>query len=172
MIRAGILQEGDPVELLEGWIRFKMPRNPHHDAVIDKTQRALLARFPDWRARVQSAITTADSEPEPDVVLAPGPADRYRTHHPTPNEIALVIEVADSSLEFDRDEKGRVYARAGIPIYWIINLRDSTIEVYSAPASNQGTPSYQRRDVYTVHDLMPLSVPGMAATSIPVQELV
>jgi Uma2 family endonuclease len=171
MIRAGILQEGDPVELLEGWIRVKIPRNPRHDAVIDKTQRALLARFPDWRARVQSAITTADSEPEPDVVLAPGPADRYSTHHPSPDEIALVIEVADSSLEFDREEKSRVYARAGIPIYWIINLRDSTIEVYSAPTSDQRVSSYQRKDVYTIHDSAPLSVPGMAATSIPVQEL-
>src|SRR4051812_40189587 len=78
MIRTGILTEDDPVELLEGWIVLKMPHNPPHDATVDQSREVLQAALPaGWRVRVQSAITLSDSEPEPDLVVVPGPAARY-----------------------------------------------------------------------------------------------
>jgi len=168
MILAGILKEDDPVELLEGWIRFKMPRNPRHDAVIDATQRALIARLPDRRVRVQSAITMQDSEPEPDVVVAIGPARQYVSRHPSPADISLVVEVAESSLEYDRIEKGRAYARAGIPTYWIINLRDSAIEVYTAPSGPQDVPEYRNKVILRADESVPVTGSELA---IPISEL-
>src|SRR5262245_478373 len=83
MIDNGILTENDPVELLEGWIVSKMPHDPEHDSSIDKIAEALREILPkSWRIRVQSAITTGDSEPEPDITVARGPADRYDDRHP------------------------------------------------------------------------------------------
>src|SRR5688572_3142360 len=86
LIETGVLKEDDPVELLEGWIVFKMPRNPPHDTTIDTVQEALRQKLqpPAWRVRVQSAITTSDSEPEPDVVVAAGPPSRYLKRHAGP----------------------------------------------------------------------------------------
>src|SRR5262245_53367242 len=94
MIQAGILTEDDPVELLEGWVVPKMPHNPPHDGIVDLAREVIRGKLPaGWRVRVQSAITTPDSEPEPGLVVAPGPASRYFDHHPGPSEIALVVEV-------------------------------------------------------------------------------
>src|SRR5207249_5993402 len=102
MIQTGILQEDDPVELLDGWIVSKMPRNPPHDATIDIAQEVFRSVLPaGWRLRVQSAITTDSSEPEPDLAIVRGPAERYLSNHPKPPDIAVVIEVADSSLAQD-----------------------------------------------------------------------
>src|SRR5438093_733530 len=85
MIQAAVLTEDDPVELLEGWIVPKMPRNTPHDVCLDKSQDALRAVLPaGWRLRVQSAITTPDSEPEPDLAVVPGTPERYLAHHPFP----------------------------------------------------------------------------------------
>src|SRR5262245_16087266 len=82
LIQMGLLTEDDPVELLEGWIVPKMPRNTPHDVCLDKSLEALRAILPTgWRLRVQSAITTPDSEPEPDFAIVPGPANRYLAHH-------------------------------------------------------------------------------------------
>src|SRR6516225_7908384 len=78
MIDAGILTEDDPVELLEGWVRYKMPRNPRHDTRIDVTKQALMAVLPSaWWVRDQKAITLSDSEPEPDLTVVPAPARQY-----------------------------------------------------------------------------------------------
>jgi Uma2 family endonuclease len=83
--------------------------------------------------RVRSAVATADSQPEPDLAVARGQARDYLDRHPGPADVPLVIEVADSSLARDRGLKARVYARAGIPNYWIVNLVDRHVEVYSEP---------------------------------------
>ena len=146
MIQAGILTENDSVELIEGWIVPKMPHNPPHDSTIDQARELLQAALPPgWRIRIQSAITTAESEPEPDIVVAPGPASRYAACHPEPHEIALVAEVADSSLSFDRGDKRLLYARAGIVCYWLINLVHRQVEVYTDPTGPATNPTYRQR---------------------------
>lgn len=172
MIEAGILTEEDRVELLEGWIVPKMVHNPQHDATIDRTHEALRLRFSnDWRIRIQCAITTIDSEPEPDLVVVRGPASRYEHRHPHPQDVALLVEVADSSLPKDRDIKARAYARAGIVIYWIVNLPNRTVEVFSDPSGPTAMPHYREHKTYTINDSIDLFVGGVDAQPVKVSEI-
>jgi len=172
MIQKGILHEDDRLELLDGWIVPKMPRNPPHDATIHKTQKMLLSILPSpWELRIQSAITTNSSEPEPNLVIVPGPAESYLTNHPGPQDIAVVIEVADSSLFHDREEKGRLYAEGRIPVYWIINLVESQIEVYSRPTGPDPNPGYGRREDYRVNELVPLVLAEQEVAQVAVKAL-
>src|SRR5205823_2588074 len=103
---------------------------------------------PDWSLRIQSAITLSDSEPEPDLAVVRGDERRYAAHHPRPADVGLLIEVADSTLLGDRADKGRIYARAGIAIYWIVNLIDRQVEVYSAPSGSGDSSAYGQRTDY------------------------
>src|SRR5262249_53645273 len=158
MIQTGILTEYHRVELLEGVIVDKMPHNPPHDGTITRIQRRLARLLSDdWLIRVQSAITTKDSEPEPDIAIVKGPEDVYFTRHPGPRDIALLIEVADTTLEADRRDKGRTYARARIPVYWIINLNDRQVEVYTEPKGGK-SPAYRRRCDYGTDAKVPLRI--------------
>ncbi|MBY0526953.1 MAG: Uma2 family endonuclease [Gemmataceae bacterium] len=130
MIQVGLLTEEDSVELLEGWIVPKMPRNSPHDIAIELLQEALGDMLPaDWRLRIQSAVTLPDSEPEPDVALVRGNARSRGGRHPGASDVGLIVEVADSSLIRDRQEKARLYARAAIVVYWIVNVADAQVEV-------------------------------------------
>lgn len=172
MIQAGLLKEGDPVELLEGWLVPKMVRNTPHDLAIEWTEEAIRSVWPTgWRLRVQSAITLADSEPEPDVAVVRGSNRPPPAHHPSPPDIALVVEVADSSLAQDRNDKGRVYARADIPVYWIINLVDVQVEVYTAPSGPTAAPAYGQRQDYRPGDHLPLILAGQQVGQIAAQDL-
>ena len=129
----GILTEDDNLELLEGYLVHKMTRNAPHDGTLHRLLRFLSRMVPDeWEVRCQAAVTLSDSEPEPDLAIVRR-GTNYRLQHPAPADIALVIEVSDSSLDGDRADKCRIYARAGVPIYWIVNLVDEQIEVYSSP---------------------------------------
>lgn len=136
MIEAGILTEEDKVELIEGDIIHMSPKGSKHASCI----RKILTWLPEKIAtsaqlQIQDSIQIPDvSEPEPDLALAIPRADYYVHTHPLPEEILLVIEVADSSLSIDREIKLPLYAAAGIPEYWIINLRDRQIEVHRKPS--------------------------------------
>lgn len=172
MIESGVLTDEDRVELLEGYIVPKMPHNPPHDVTIDKAQDALRRGLPvGWRLRIQSAITTSDSEPEPDFAIVPCPAERYLAHHPYPEDIATLIEVADTTLQRDRGDKGQLYARAGIAIYWIINLQDRQVEVYTDPTGPGPTPCYRQRQDFGVNDSVPLVIGGQVVAMVPVADL-
>src|SRR4051812_12686815 len=134
LIRLGVLKQDDPYELIEGWLVTKMTKNPPHESTIDLLNELLTEMLPKpWRCRIQSSITLADGEPEPDLVVVPGPASRYRSRHPGSADVALVIEVSDSTLARDRGMKLRTYARAGIAHYWIVDLEHSQIDVFSSP---------------------------------------
>jgi Uma2 family endonuclease len=172
LIQAGVLTEEDPVELLEGWIVPKMTRNPRHDVALDQSQEVLRAKLPaGWRLRIHSAITTNDSEPEPDVAVVRGPIRNFLSRHPGPQDIGVLIEISDSSLSHDRNDKGRSYARAGIVCYWIINLVDRQVEVYTDPTGPDGTPCYRRRQDYGVDQEVPLVLDGQEVARIAVREL-
>jgi Uma2 family endonuclease len=112
LIQLGILTEDDNLELLEGYLVHKMSRNPPHDAAIQKGNKKWLRLLPaGWDLRVQSAVTLSDSEPEPDFAIVRGDEAAYATRHPTAADVGLVVEVSDSTLPGDRDDKGRIYAR-------------------------------------------------------------
>jgi hypothetical protein len=172
LIETGILQEGEPIELLEGWLVPKMTRNPPHDLALGLAEDEISRRLPPgWFRRDQSAVTTADSEPEPEVAIVRGQRRDYGTRHPGPPDMGLVVEIADSSLAQDRTLKARVYARAAIPVYWIVNIPDSQVEVYTDPTGPQPDPAYRQRRDYTAAESVPLILDGLVIGDIPVKDL-
>jgi Uma2 family endonuclease len=172
MIQTGILTKNDPIELIEGCLVQKLPRGPLHDTILDGIRECLsLLISAEWRFRIRSAITTLDSEPEPDVVVAIGPSNRYSDRHPAPDDIALVIEVADSSILFDREIKGRVYARAGIVGYWVVNLKDRIVEAYTDPSGEAENPAYSTKRVYRASDVIELRLGELGVVTVPAKDL-
>ena len=172
MIHTGILTEDDPVELLEGWLVVKMPQNPPHRVAVRLTYKALEAIVPtNWYIDTQAPITTADSEPEPDIVVVRGDPRHYLDHHPTPQDLAIVVEVADTSLQRDRVFKKRLYAAAGIPVYWILNLPESRCEAYTEPSGPGDEPDYRQRQSYGPTEEIPLMIEGVEVGRIAVQAL-
>lgn len=136
MVRAGILKEDDRVELIEGEIIEMTPIDPRHALCVDRLTDRLTALLR-GRAitRVQGPISLApDSEPQPDLALFRPPMARYTESHPGPADLFLVIEVAQTSVEHDRARKMALYARAGVPEAWLVNLPAQVIEVYREPA--------------------------------------
>ena len=172
MIQTGIVADDESVELLEGWITPKMPHNPPHDSTVGRAIRRVSAILPPgWIVRSQVPITTPDSEPEPDVAAVPGPDDLYDRRHPEPAEVGLLVEVSESSLSRDRGQKLRIYARAGIVCYWIINLVDRHIEVYTNPSGPDPAPTFGNRTDYRPGDSVPVVIAGQACGSIAVNDL-
>ena len=172
MISNGILTEHDSVELLEGWIVPKMSHNPFHDSTVQRINKRLGLHLPaGWDVRIQSAITLEDSEPEPDVVVVFGDDTTFRRRHPTPADLGLVIEVAESSLAQDRTEKYAIYARAKIANYWIVNLVDLQIEVFSQPRTTLGRSVYRKHLQFLPAASIPLTVVGHRL-NIPVDDLI
>lgn len=172
LIEIGILTEDDNLELLEGYLVHKMSRNPPHDATLQLIQDMLPRLLPaGWCLRMQSAITLAGSVPEPDGAIVRGDARTYARHHPVAADVGLAIEVADTTLAGDRADKGRIYARAGIPIYWIVNLVDRQIEIYTSPSGQTANPAYAQRQDFLSGDDVTLTLDGTAAASIAVRDL-
>jgi Uma2 family endonuclease len=172
LIQAGVFEEDDPFELLEGYLVKKMGRNPPHDGTIQLVDAGLKALLPSGLVtRVQSAITLSDSEPEPDVVVARGSLRSYLKKHPEPSDIGLVVEVADSSLRLDRTEKGRIYARAAIPIYWVVNLIDGQVEVFTGPSGPAAVPVYAQSHDFPVGTNVPFALDGLTLGPLPVGDL-
>ncbi len=172
MIESGILTPEDRVELLENYVVLKMPGNPPHDGTIQVIAKRLGRRVPaGWDMRVPLSLTLPDSQPEPDIAVCRGDETAYLTRHPVPVDVGLIIEVADSSLLRDQRDKTRIYARAGIPIYWIVNLVDRRIEVYSQPSGPTSIPAYGAFQTFQPTDSAPLQLDGQVAAMIPVAEL-
>lgn len=171
LIEIGVLTEDDNLELLEGYLVQKMSRKPPHDATLQKAVKKLLRVLPNgWELRVQSAVTLPESETEPDVAVVRGDENTYVNRHPGPPDIGLLIEVADSTLDGDRADKCRIYARAGISCYWIVNLVDRQVEAYTDPSGPTAQPAYATRTDYRQGDGVPLRLDGTALASLPVDE--
>ncbi len=150
MLDAGIIDEDTQIELLEGILVAKMAKNPPHRISTKLIRQALENITPEgWYVDSQEPITLGNSEPEPDIVIVRGKTTDYRDRHPAASDIALVIEVSDATLERDRTIKQRIYARAGIAIYWILNLRDRQLEVYTQPINQAGSePKYEHCQIF------------------------
>ena len=172
MTEAGILTKNDRVELLEGYVVYKMPRNPPHDGTIGVMDEVLRAAVPGgWYLRCQLTVALAESQPEPDFAIARGSARVYLSRHPAAADVGLVVEVADSTLDRDQAEKGRIYARAGAPVYWIINLVDRQVEVYTQPSGPADAPAYGSLVAYAPGDDVPLVLDGATVATIPAADL-
>ncbi|HYT94555.1 MAG TPA: Uma2 family endonuclease [Gemmataceae bacterium] len=173
MIEAGILTSEDKVELLENYVILKMPRTPPHDGTIDLVMATLHPRIPvDWSLRVRLTVVLSDSQPEPDFAIVRGSSPRaYLSRHPGPTDVGLLIEVADSSLLRDQRDKTRIYARGGICCYWIVNLVDRRIEVYTQPSGPTPIPAYGSFQTYQPGDAIPLVLDGATVGTLPVADL-
>jgi len=163
LIELGVFQPGDPIELIGGELTVAEPQGAPHYTSIQRTARALERAFgPEWNVRTQGPFgLDEESEPEPDVAVVAGTLDDYGRDHPS--RAALLVEVSESSLAFDRGHKGSVYARAGIPDYWIVNLVDRVLEVYREPAPDVAAPFGARYSTREVLDpsrqVSPLAAP-------------
>jgi Uma2 family endonuclease len=136
LVDVDILKEDEPIELLGGQMIVAEPKGSRHAAAVGLTADALRVAFgTGWVVRVQDPVALDDeSEPEPDVVVVPGQHRNYLVTHPV--RPALVVEIAESSLAFDRRFKSGLYARAGVSDYWIVNIVDDVVEVYRQPMAD------------------------------------
>ena len=168
----GILTDEDKVELLDGLVVLKMPRNPPHDSSIQALAQLIPPLLPvGWSVRSQLAVVVATSVPEPDVAVARGSWRDYHTRHLGPADVGLVIEVAESSLDRDREDKRPIYADAGIPVYWIVNLVDQQVEVYTAPTGGGPTAAYAQRQDFRAGDSIPLVLDGTVVGQVAVADV-
>ncbi|MGH7312559.1 MAG: Uma2 family endonuclease [Candidatus Rokuibacteriota bacterium] len=164
LIESGFFQPGDPVELVGGQLIVAEPKGSYHFSAIRAAEEAVRAAFgPGWDVRGQGPVALDDeSEPEPDVAVVPGSFRDYVVGHPS--RPVLVIEVSESSLALDREHKGSLYARAGLPDYWIVNLIDRVLEVHREPTPDPAASfgwSYQSVDVLGPEaSVSPLASPG------------
>jgi Uma2 family endonuclease len=172
LINAGILTSGDRCELIDGLIVEKPVINPPHATTATRLAKRLTALLGfDTVIRSQQPITLPpDNEPEPDVAIAIGTDNDYSDRHPGPNDLLLVVEVSESTLEADQTTQLAVYARARIPVYWIVNLIDRRVEVYTQPRAGKN-PTYRSRRDYGPADSVPVALAGKTAGSIPVREI-
>jgi Uma2 family endonuclease len=137
MAEAGILSEDDRVELLDGEVVEMSPIGSRHAACVDRLNRFLNSvKGPRFIVRVQNPIRLDEhSEPQPDITLLRVRSDFYAEAHPTPADVLIVIEVADSSVELDRQVKLPLYAQAEVPEFWLANLPNDTVEFYAQPSN-------------------------------------
>jgi Uma2 family endonuclease len=172
MIEVGIIKPEDKVELLEHYVVCKIARNPLHDGTIQIVYEVIRPSLPPgWLVRVGQTIVLADSQPEPDFAIVRGNARSYLTRHPTPADVALLIEVADSSLLRDQRDKTRIYARGSIPCYWIVNLGDRRVEVYTQPSGPTTVPVYGAFQLFQPGDAVPLVLAGAPAATVAAADL-
>lgn len=167
MVASGILTKDDHVELLNGEVYQKMPKGPKHTARI----KALIARLTALlgsRALIgcQDPVALNEfSEPEPDVSVLKPRDDFYESGHPEPKDVLFLVEVSDSTLDYDRDLKVPLYAACDIPEVWLVDVNARTLSVYQQPSGNQ----YAQVQVYHPGDAVPLhAFPG---ESISVSDL-
>ncbi len=136
MAETGILAPDARVELLEGEIVDMFPIGPFHSGVGTRLQMIFTMAGGDrWIVRSQYPVRLGDgSEPQPDLALVKLRDDFYTAGHPRAEDVFLLVEVADSSVHFDREEKLPVYARAGITEFWLVNLVERKVEIYRDPS--------------------------------------
>jgi Uma2 family endonuclease len=167
MIARGILREDDRVELIRGEIIEKMPIGDPHASSVIRFNRILGKTFGDAvLIGVQSPIRLDDSEPEPDLCLLVPRDDFYLSGKPRPADILLLIEVSDTSLEFDREVKRPLYAEAGIRELWIVNLEEESLEVHRDP-----TPEGQYRDISVLRRGQEVEIAAFPGIKLAVADL-
>lgn len=171
MADAQILQSGDPIELLDGWLVQKMTKNPPHEVALKTLWHLLIQLTPrSHHVGSQSPITCGTAEPEPDISIVSGSPRDYLDRHPDPADIVLVVEVAESTLKTDRTKRS-LYGKSGVLEYWIVNLIDRQIEVYTQPSGPKKSPGYGQRQDYLPGQMVPLAIVGKKVGDITVNDI-
>jgi len=172
LTRRGFFGPDDKIELIDGYLVKKMPQDDPHAFVIDLLSELFLRALPpEWTARCQLPVRlSSDTIPEPDAVVVPGPKSLYRRRKPGRKDIALVIEVADSSLRYDRTTKHLIYARDRLPVYWIVNIVAQTVEVYTDPKGGR-QPAYRKREDFGRGTRLPVVLRDAKVAEINIDHL-
>ncbi|MCL1470752.1 Uma2 family endonuclease [Argonema antarcticum] len=138
MAEAGILNADERVELLAGQIIKMLAKGTAHSAATTRTEKLLESRLENQAlVRVQEPVQLDDySEPEPDIALVIPDRMYYEDHHPTPSEVYLIIEVADTTLSRDLEFKAGIYARSGIADYWVLDVNNRQLHIFREPSQN------------------------------------
>ena len=172
MVRLGVLRNAEPVELIDGLLVKKMGKNPPHVISLNRLRDKLLTLIgPRRHLRTQDPVTLDFSEPEPDLAVVRGLVDEFRDAHPGPAHIHLIVEVSDTALADDRGYKLRLYARNRIAEYWIVNLVDDQIEVYTRPSGPADEPRYAECRVFGAGESVPVVLDGKAIGTISVADV-
>lgn len=164
LVAAGFFNPAERLELIEGELLRMTPQGSTHATAVRLAEEALRSAFGQgFDVRVQMPLALdPDSEPEPDLAVVVGSPRDYRDAHP--RTAVLVVEVADATLAYDRERKARMYAAAGIPEYWVLNLIDRCLEIHRDPAGATGSGYVNRIVVGVGHSASPLAHP-----TVPVQ---
>jgi Uma2 family endonuclease len=172
LVKIGVFGPGDRLELLNGWIGPEVTICPPHALAVSLLTRWFNRHIPDgWAVRSQLPVALPpNSEPEPDLLVARGPDERYERRHTARHEIQLIVEVADSSLEQDRGEKLAIYAANNLPAYWIVNLIEWHVEVYKRPLAGKD-PCYRDCTVSSPKESIPVLLRGARRIEFPVREV-
>jgi Uma2 family endonuclease len=169
MVASGIFTSRDRIHLINGYLVAKTTQNPPHVTAENLCGAELNRVLPNgWYVRPAKPIRlpVQSSEPEPDQCIVRGRIRDYADHHPGPADIALIVEVADSSLDQDR-KMAQIYGSAGIPVYWIIDLVDGQVEVYSNP----GPSGYSSMVVLMPGHVIAVVIDGVEVGPIPVSDI-
>ncbi len=174
LVRSGVFTDRDRLELIEGYLVAKMAQDPPHTVSAELCRRTADRMLPPgWHLRIERPIRipARSSMPEPDLVVARGDIRDYIGRDPEPSDVALVIEVADSSLDDDRGPMARAYGGGGVILYWIVNLVDRQVEVYSVPSGPTMPVGYRHCEIYQPGQEVPLVIAGTEVGRIPVDDL-
>ena len=173
MIDAGIFRDEDHVELLGGLLVDKMvKRDPHNFAIMELGEQFRDVLKPAWVIREEkSAVIGRIWRPEPDIAVARGPRSQYRSKDPGSADLGMLVEVSDSTYATDRGGKWRRYATVKVPVYWILNLPQRQMEVYTAPSGRGKTAGYRDCQVYGETDEVPVILDGREWGRIKVGDL-
>jgi Uma2 family endonuclease len=166
MIKAGVFAEDDRLELIEGEIIPMSPINPDHAGHVDRLAEVFQAQVRGKAlVRVQNPVELPRSEPQPDLALVRRRADYYTKSHPKPKDVLLLVEVADTSADYDRSVKIPLYARVGIPETWLVDLTEKQVEIYREPSASGYK---EKRTAGLKESLSPLALPNV---SVKVREI-
>jgi Uma2 family endonuclease len=170
MVESGAFTARDRFHLINGYLVAKMTQNPPH-VVADELCGSDLLRIlpPNWHVRPGKPVRLPrrDSEPEPDRCVVRGMIRDYEGCHPGPGDVAMVVEIADSSLKADREMACAVYGPSGIPVCWIVNLINRQVEVYTDP----GPDGYRSRVDFREGQAIPVMIEGRQIGKVAVDDI-
>jgi Uma2 family endonuclease len=169
LIASGFFAKGDDVHLISGYVVTRMAESPLHGAILETVRIAIGAiLLAAWHTRSEKGvrIPSQTSIPRPDLAVVRGVPRDYLTHYPDATDVALVAEVSVSSLDKDR-ALADIYGKAGIPVYWIIDVDDGQIEVYSDP----GPSGYQSHEVLAPGHVLSVVIDGVGVGEIAVADI-
>jgi Uma2 family endonuclease len=168
MVDSGVFTKRDRFQLINGLLVTKVSKSPRHVLAARNVRDELQALIPPgWDLRIEDPVRLPPgSEPEPDISVARGDKKDYATRHPEPADLALVVEVAESSLSEDR-KLASVYGAAGIPVYWIVNLKARQVELYTVKHRR----GYGRARVFKTGQSIPVMIDGATVGRIAVADI-